>query len=91
METLTITTAKPTQELLTLAIAKASHLKPQTQIRLTADNNSYYLFNVAGFLYIGVDPKETSVKFFKNKTEYTMKDKEGNIQYEKMQLLVGKI
>ena len=87
METLTITSAKPSQELLTLAIAKASKLQPQTKIRLTADNNSYYLFNIAGFLYIGVDPKENSPKFFKNKTEYTMTDKEGNIQYEKMQLL----
>ena len=87
METLTITTAKPSQELLTLAIAKASLLQPQTQIRLTADHNSYYLFNIAGFLYIGVDPKETSSKFFKNKVEYTMRDKDGNIQYDKMQLL----
>jgi hypothetical protein len=91
METSTITTAKPTQELLTLAIAKASRLQPQTQIRLTADNNSYYLFNIAGFLYIGVDPKETSVKFFKNKSEYTMKDKDGNVQYDKLQLLIGKL
>lgn len=91
MNTLTITTTKPTQELLTLAIAKARRLQPQTQIRLTADNNSYYLFNIAGFLYIGVDPKETTNKFFKNKMVYTMTGKDGEIQYRDLQLLVGKI
>ena len=57
-----------TQELLTLAKEKARNLtQPNTQIRLTGDEYSYWLFHFQGKHYIGREAKDgDNVKrFFK--------------------------
>jgi hypothetical protein len=86
--TFEITYTKPSQELLAIAKTKASKLPTNTQIRLTADTNSYYLFNTGGILFIGVNVKETSTKFFKNKPTMQMIDKDGIVIYTNLQRLL---
>ncbi len=58
--------AKPTKELLLSAMTKARSLKPNQQIRLTGEADSWWIFNIQGTFYIGYDIKENSLKFLKN-------------------------
>lgn len=84
---------KPTRELLHKAKAKAkATFKPNRNntwqsIRLTADEQSYTLFYLAGLYYIGTWKTEPLPQFFKNKSVYTMQDKDGK-ETAKLQRLI---
>lgn len=62
---------------LEIAKEKAKKLTPHTQIRVSADVQSYTVYNVLGKIFIGWD-KTTGVKqMFKNKPVLVMTDKDG--------------
>jgi hypothetical protein len=66
---------KPTIELLELAKQKSLTLGRNQQIRLTADNVSYELFNIEGTIFIGYDTKDVGIgNFFAKKETYTIND-----------------
>lgn len=72
---------KPSQLLLELARNKASLLTPGTQIRLTAEEESFWVLkNRDGKSYIGTFVSEIPVqkKFFKNKPVLQMVDNNTN-------------
>jgi hypothetical protein len=65
------------KELLEIAKQKASKLQPNQQIRLTAEEKSYWVFNFGGLLFIGSLSDQPLPKFFENRGEYVMSDKDG--------------
>jgi hypothetical protein len=74
-------------ELLSLALKKARTLEPQTQIRLTADVESYTIYNMKGECYIGYMLDKPMPKFFPSHKEYLMIDKAGK-EVAKLQKLI---
>lgn len=63
--------------LLELAKQKALRLSDMERIRLTSDKNSYWVFNIGGSYFIGSITTEPLPKFFPNRPQYTLSDKNG--------------
>lgn len=84
------TQPKPTKELLELARRKASGLQDGQQIRLTADELSWWVMKDAvGLSYIGYYYKDgVTQKFFKNRSEYPYFDIKLNEETGKFQRLM---
>jgi len=87
MELTAVTTAQRTVENLNLAIKKAKQLTNYSQIRLTADHNSYVIINVYGMIFIGVPEDEDTPKFFSNRDTYTMTSPDGTPELKHLQRL----
>lgn len=68
-------------ELLHLAKTKAAGLEPGTQIRLTAEEKSYWVLrDKGGSLYIASLSSEPMPEpFFKNRTLYNMVNRNGEV------------
>ena len=67
------------EQLLHLAKMKAEHLCPQSQIRLTNEPQSLWLFNFGGYTFAGYLKDEPAPLLFNNKEEYQMTDKTGKV------------
>lgn len=80
METTTTVIAKPSQELLALAKEKARKLPVNCQIRLTADEHSYWVMNFEGKAYIGREVDSLCTRFFKCK-ELHMTTADGKVTH----------
>lgn len=67
---------KPTKELLIFAKEKSKMLKPNQTVRLKGAefDNSFYLFNFLGAIYIGSYSNEPLGNFFKKKETYDLTD-----------------
>ena len=66
-------------DLLPFAKMKAKLLLPECQVRLTAQNDNYYLINMGGRVMIGFFLAEPANKFFKNKPLFFIQDSKGNV------------
>jgi len=64
-------------QIIEIAKIKSQRLTTNTQIRLTADVNSLWLYNFAGRIYIGSDVNEPTQLPFKSKPVFTMSNKLG--------------
>jgi hypothetical protein len=73
---------------LELAIAKALGLLPNTQIRVTSDEKSYWVFNDRGTLYIGYEVADDMCDFFPEQKTLGLVDRSGRIRYYIQRLLV---
>lgn len=62
---------------------KAKNLQANTQIRLSADVNSYWLFNLKGVLYIGIRKNDNCElpRYFENRYVVTVEIKNDSIYY----------
>ena len=64
------------QIVLDLAIAKALQLLPNTQVRVTSEKQSYWVFNFDGKLFIGSMIEDDLPEFFKNQKQFLLIDKQ---------------
>ena len=67
------------EQLLHLAKMKAEHVLPQSQIRLTNEAQSLWLFNFGGHIFAGYLKDQPAPLLFKNREQYQMTDKTGKI------------
>lgn len=82
---------KPSKEILEIAKKKAANLGTNQQIRVGGMEfeKSYWVFNFGGLLFIGKPNREEPLqKFFKNRPEYVMSDKNG-VQQGLLQKLIS--
>ncbi len=59
---------------LELAIFKAIGLLPNSKVRVTSENKSYWVFNIKGILFIGSVESEPLQPFFEYQRSYIMVD-----------------
>ena len=67
------------EQLLNLAKMKSEHLTANSMIRLTAENNSLWLYNFGGFIFVGYQIEEPATLLFDKKEIYNISDKSGKI------------
>lgn len=67
------------EQLLKIANNKAKFLPVNTQIRLTSEPKSLWLYNFGGSFFIGSCSSEPTELLFKNRSVYHISDKNNNI------------